>query len=127
MGNGVGPETGDSPHAIWWRNARFVSVADDRNDRGIERVEGFCPVGPSPFAPLDVIHRWWRRAYHRLMAWIPPGSRYAIERDCRRLFFHRGGSYLVEGIKCRFAARNWDPPGDTYYYLGFRVALEAVR
>jgi hypothetical protein len=34
---------------------------------------------------------------------------------------HRGGCYLVERIKCRSAARNWDPPGDTYYYLGFRV------
>jgi formylglycine-generating enzyme required for sulfatase activity len=37
---------------------------------------------------------------------------------------HRGGCYLVEGIKCRSAARNWDPPGDTYYYLGFRVVME---
>jgi formylglycine-generating enzyme required for sulfatase activity len=23
---------------------------------------------------------------------------------------HRGGCYLVEGVKCRSAARNWDPP-----------------
>jgi formylglycine-generating enzyme required for sulfatase activity len=34
---------------------------------------------------------------------------------------------LVEGIKCRSAARNWDPPSDTYYYLGFRVVLEVGR
>jgi formylglycine-generating enzyme required for sulfatase activity len=40
---------------------------------------------------------------------------------------HRGGCYLVEGIKCRSAARNWDPPGDTYYYLGFRVVMEAGK
>ena len=40
---------------------------------------------------------------------------------------HRGGCYLVEGIKCRSAARNWDPPGDTYYYLGFRVVMEARK
>ena len=26
---------------------------------------------------------------------------------------HRGGCYLVEGIKCRSAARNCDPPGNT--------------
>jgi formylglycine-generating enzyme required for sulfatase activity len=40
---------------------------------------------------------------------------------------HRGGCYLVEGIKCRSAARNWDPPSDTYYYLGFRVVLEVGK
>ena len=40
---------------------------------------------------------------------------------------HRVGCYLVEGIKCRSAARNWDPPGDTYYYLGFRVVMEARK
>jgi formylglycine-generating enzyme required for sulfatase activity len=40
---------------------------------------------------------------------------------------HRGGCYLVESIKCRSAARNWDPPGDTYYYLGFRVVMEARK
>ena len=105
-----------------WRNARFVAVADGRNDRGIERVAGFCPVSPSPFAPLDVIHRWWRCAYHRLMAWIPPGSRNAIERDCRRLFStevkaiwsreSNADLFLGTGIRL----------GNTHYYLGFRVA-----
>ena len=40
---------------------------------------------------------------------------------------HRGGCYLVEGIKCRSAARNWDPPGDTYYFLGFRVVMDVGR
>ena len=40
---------------------------------------------------------------------------------------HRGGCYLVEGIKRRSAARNWDPPGDTYNYLGFRVVMEAGK
>jgi len=33
---------------------------------------------------------------------------------------HRGGCYLVEGITCRSAARNWDPPGDTLLLPGFQ-------
>jgi hypothetical protein len=35
-----------------WRNARFVSVADLRFDRKIDRFEGLCPVVEAPFAPL---------------------------------------------------------------------------
>jgi len=38
-----------------------------------------------------------------------------------------GDEYLVAGIKCRSAARNWNPPGDTYYYLGFRVVMEGGK
>ncbi len=53
-----------------------VSVAGGRFDREIERFEGLCPVVKAPWcASLLIIHRWWRFAYHRLMAWIPPVSR----------------------------------------------------
>jgi formylglycine-generating enzyme required for sulfatase activity len=40
---------------------------------------------------------------------------------------HRGGCYLVESALCRSSTRNSDPPGDTYYYLGFRVVMEVGR
>ena len=59
----------------------LFSGADGGFDSEIERFEGFCPVAPSPFATLSMIHRWWRFAYHRLMARIPPGLRYGMRRE----------------------------------------------
>ena len=37
---------------MWWRNARFLSVAGGRFDRKIERFERLLPVVKAPFAPL---------------------------------------------------------------------------
>ena len=73
---------GQSP-PVGWRNACFVSVADGRFDREIERVERFCPVVKAHFAALYVIHRGWRFDYLWLMDWIPPESRCGLrpERD----------------------------------------------
>jgi hypothetical protein len=50
--NIIRQETGDSPRAMGWRNACFVSVADGRIDRKIQRFEGLCHVVETPFAPL---------------------------------------------------------------------------
>jgi formylglycine-generating enzyme required for sulfatase activity len=63
----------------------------------------------------------WHGDYPSRDATDPKGPSVGKER------VHRGGCYLVEGIKCRSAARNWDPPGDAYYYLGFRVVMEAGK
>jgi hypothetical protein len=48
----VRQETGDSPRAMGWRIACFVSVADSLFDREIQRFERLCPVVKAPFAPL---------------------------------------------------------------------------
>ena len=54
----------------------------------------------------------WHGEYPSRDVTDPKGPSVGIER------VHRDGCYLVEGIKCRSAARNWDPPGDTLLLPG---------
>ncbi len=39
----------------------------------------------------------------------------------------RGGSWLVKQSSCRSATRFWHIPGDSEYYIGFRVARDASQ
>ena len=60
--------------------ALFPSLAADSIAKS-NVLKGSDP-SVNPFcASLLIIHRWWRFAYHRLMAWIPPGSLCGLRPD----------------------------------------------
>lgn len=55
---------------------------------------------------------------------MPPGEfRTQFEKGPNRVY--RGGSWDNSAGGARAALRNWDYPGNRYYYLGFRLCCDA--
>ncbi len=73
------------------------------------------------------VWEWCRDVYHyNLPGGVDPEAKLKHAKIKAYSRIVRGGSWLSVPRICRSAHRFRDPPGDRYYYIGFRVALRQV-
>jgi formylglycine-generating enzyme required for sulfatase activity len=94
------------------------------NWRGVGRTTKVGSYAANAFGLFEMhgnvgewCHDWYDRNYYAASPFDDPkGPETGMHRAVR------GGSWLVAEGSCRSASRLFHPPGERYYYLGFRVA-----